>query len=113
MLLAGTGLGVLQWSCIRVSNLCICQIVLVQLERILLGFLVQISVYTAPELKYFITHSWYNLNLYCVCVSCLLTSGRIGYQLSGFGKECGPDALNYYSQIKSVYVAMDDVWTPY
>lgn len=36
-----------------------------------------------------------------------------GRKLSGFGKECGPDALNYYSQIKSVYVAMDDVWTPY
>ncbi|KAK7110062.1 4-trimethylaminobutyraldehyde dehydrogenase-like [Littorina saxatilis] len=36
-----------------------------------------------------------------------------GYKKSGLGRENGPDTLNYYSQIKSVYVEMNDVDCPY
>lgn len=36
-----------------------------------------------------------------------------GYKKSGLGRENGPDTLDYYSQIKSVYVEMNDVECPY
>uniref|UniRef100_A0A7S4U7E9 Aldehyde dehydrogenase domain-containing protein n=1 Tax=Guillardia theta TaxID=55529 RepID=A0A7S4U7E9_GUITH len=36
-----------------------------------------------------------------------------GRKESGFGKEGGVEAVSYYSQIKSVYVAMSNVWCPY
>jgi betaine-aldehyde dehydrogenase len=32
---------------------------------------------------------------------------------SGLGRENGPAALEHYSQLKSVYVAMADVDSPY
>ncbi|KAK6165839.1 hypothetical protein SNE40_022674 [Patella caerulea] len=36
-----------------------------------------------------------------------------GYKKSGLGRENGADTLDYYSQIKSVYVEMNDVDCPY
>ncbi|XP_071102502.1 4-trimethylaminobutyraldehyde dehydrogenase-like [Haliotis cracherodii] len=36
-----------------------------------------------------------------------------GYKKSGIGRENGRDTLDYYSQIKSVYVEMNDVDCPY
>ena len=36
-----------------------------------------------------------------------------GYKKSGIGRENGADALNYYSQIKSVYMEANDVDCPY
>ncbi|KAL8618016.1 hypothetical protein ACOMHN_021736 [Nucella lapillus] len=36
-----------------------------------------------------------------------------GYKKSGIGRENGPDTLDYYTQIKSVYVEMNDVDCPY
>jgi len=36
-----------------------------------------------------------------------------GRKQSGFGKECGLEAIQYYSQIKSVYVSTADVWSPF
>ena len=36
-----------------------------------------------------------------------------GYKKSGIGRENGPDTLDYYSQVKSVYVEMNDVDCPY
>ena len=36
-----------------------------------------------------------------------------GYKQSGLGRENGPDTLHYYSQVKSVYVEMNDVDCPY
>ena len=36
-----------------------------------------------------------------------------GYKKSGIGRENGADALNYYSQIKSVYMEGGDVDCPY
>ncbi|ESP01672.1 hypothetical protein LOTGIDRAFT_139335 [Lottia gigantea] len=36
-----------------------------------------------------------------------------GYKKSGLGRENGKDTLDYYSQIKSVYVEMNDVDCPY
>lgn len=36
-----------------------------------------------------------------------------GYKKSGFGRENGQDTLNYYSQMKSIYVEMNDVECPY
>ena len=36
-----------------------------------------------------------------------------GYKQSGFGRENGEVALSYYSQLKTVYVEMGDVDSPY
>jgi betaine-aldehyde dehydrogenase len=36
-----------------------------------------------------------------------------GYKRSGLGRENGRAALEYYTQLKSVYVAMGDVDAPY
>ncbi|XP_076435384.1 4-trimethylaminobutyraldehyde dehydrogenase-like [Babylonia areolata] len=36
-----------------------------------------------------------------------------GYKMSGIGRENGPETLDYYSQVKSVYVEMNDVDCPY
>ena len=36
-----------------------------------------------------------------------------GYKKSGLGRENGPDTLHYYSQVKSVYVEMNNVECPY
>lgn len=36
-----------------------------------------------------------------------------GYKQSGFGRENGKEALAYYSQVKSVYVEMGHVQSPY
>lgn len=35
-----------------------------------------------------------------------------GYKKSGIGRENGKVAMDYYSQLKSVYVEMGDVWCP-
>ena len=35
-----------------------------------------------------------------------------GCKLSGFGRENAADTLNYYSQLKSIYVEMNDVDCP-
>ncbi len=36
-----------------------------------------------------------------------------GYKKSGFGRESGIEALNYYTQVKSVYVETGDLWSPF
>ena len=36
-----------------------------------------------------------------------------GYKKSGIGRENGHAAMEYYSQLKSVYIEMNDVWCPY
>ncbi|KAL5007314.1 hypothetical protein ScPMuIL_016120 [Solemya velum] len=36
-----------------------------------------------------------------------------GFKMSGIGRENGPETLDYYSQIKSVYVEMGDVDAPF
>lgn len=36
-----------------------------------------------------------------------------GYKKSGLGRENGPDTLDYYTQVKSVYVEMGDVEAPF
>ena len=36
-----------------------------------------------------------------------------GYKKSGLGRENGPDTLHFYSQVKSIYVEMNDVDCPY
>lgn len=36
-----------------------------------------------------------------------------GYKKSGIGRENGPDAIEYYTQIKSVYVEMGDIDAPF
>ncbi|XP_045168036.2 4-trimethylaminobutyraldehyde dehydrogenase-like isoform X1 [Mercenaria mercenaria] len=36
-----------------------------------------------------------------------------GYKKSGIGRENGPEAIDYYSQVKSVYVEMNDVEAPF
>ena len=36
-----------------------------------------------------------------------------GYKKSGLGRENGADTLDYYTQIKSVYVEMGDVEAPF
>ena len=36
-----------------------------------------------------------------------------GRKESGFGKECGLEAIQFYSQVKSVYVASRNVWSPF
>ncbi|XP_061186013.1 4-trimethylaminobutyraldehyde dehydrogenase-like [Saccostrea echinata] len=36
-----------------------------------------------------------------------------GYKKSGLGRENGPDTLDYYTQVKSVYVEMGDVDAPF
>lgn len=36
-----------------------------------------------------------------------------GYKKSGIGRENGPEALDYYTQVKSVYVEMNDVEAPF
>ena len=36
-----------------------------------------------------------------------------GYKQSGFGRESGEVALTYYSQLKTVYVEMGNVQSPY
>lgn len=36
-----------------------------------------------------------------------------GYKKSGLGRENGPDTLRFYSQVKSIYVEMNDVDCPY
>lgn len=36
-----------------------------------------------------------------------------GYKKSGIGRENGPEAIDYYTQVKSVYVEMNDVEAPF
>ena len=36
-----------------------------------------------------------------------------GYKKSGLGRENGPEALDYYTQVKSVYVEMNDIQAPF
>ena len=36
-----------------------------------------------------------------------------GRKQSGIGKECGVEAIQFFSQVKSVYVAAADVWSPF
>lgn len=36
-----------------------------------------------------------------------------GYKMSGVGRELGEDAIDYYTQVKSVYVEMGDVESPF
>jgi betaine-aldehyde dehydrogenase len=36
-----------------------------------------------------------------------------GYKHSGIGRENGPEALKSYTQMKSVFVRLDDVESPY
>jgi len=36
-----------------------------------------------------------------------------GYKKSGLGRENGKSTLDYFSQLKAVYVESDDVWCPY
>lgn len=36
-----------------------------------------------------------------------------GYKKSGLGRENGPDTLDYYTQVKSVYVEMGNVEAPF
>lgn len=36
-----------------------------------------------------------------------------GYKKSGIGRENGPEALDYYTQVKSVYVEMNDIEAPF
>ncbi|XP_052796379.1 4-trimethylaminobutyraldehyde dehydrogenase-like [Mya arenaria] len=36
-----------------------------------------------------------------------------GYKKSGIGRENGPEAIEYYTQVKSVYVEMNDVEAPF
>lgn len=36
-----------------------------------------------------------------------------GFKKSGVGRENGTEAINHYTQLKSVYVEMNDVWAPY
>ena len=36
-----------------------------------------------------------------------------GYKKSGLGRENGPEALDYYTQVKSVYVEMNDLEAPF
>ena len=36
-----------------------------------------------------------------------------GYKMSGIGRECGEAALDYYTQVKSVYVEAGDVESPF
>lgn len=36
-----------------------------------------------------------------------------GYKMSGVGRELGEDSIEYYTQVKSVYVEMGDVASPF
>ena len=36
-----------------------------------------------------------------------------GYKMSGVGRELGEDTIDYYTQVKSVYVEMGDVDSPF
>ena len=36
-----------------------------------------------------------------------------GYKMSGVGRELGEDTLEYYTQVKSVYVEIGDVESPF
>ena len=36
-----------------------------------------------------------------------------GYKKSGLGRENGPQSLDYYTQVKSVYVEMNDIEAPF
>ena len=36
-----------------------------------------------------------------------------GYKKSGLGEENGPQSLDYYTQVKSVYVEMNDIEAPF
>ena len=36
-----------------------------------------------------------------------------GYKMSGVGRELSENAIDYYTQIKSVYVEMGDVESPF
>ena len=36
-----------------------------------------------------------------------------GYKKSGLGRENGPEALDHYTQVKSVYVEMNDIEAPF
>ena len=36
-----------------------------------------------------------------------------GYKMSGVGRELGEDSIDYYTQVKSVYVEMGDVGSPF
>lgn len=36
-----------------------------------------------------------------------------GYKKSGLGRENGPDALEEFTQVKSVYVEMNDIEAPF
>ena len=36
-----------------------------------------------------------------------------GYKMSGVGRELGEDSIDYYTQVKSVYVEMGDVVSPF
>lgn len=36
-----------------------------------------------------------------------------GYKKSGVGRELGEDTIKYYTQVKSVYVEMGDVESPF
>ncbi len=36
-----------------------------------------------------------------------------GYKKSGLGRESGLVTVQYYTQVKSVFVEMNDVWAPF
>ncbi len=36
-----------------------------------------------------------------------------GYKQSGIGRENGPETLHHYTQVKSVFVRLDDLESPY
>ena len=43
----------------------------------------------------------------------LLTCGCVARRRVSAGKECGLEAIQFYSQTKSVYVAAAPVWSPF
>lgn len=79
---------------------------------------------------------WFFLHVLCICRdltrahrvianlqagSCWINNYNVvpaevpfgGYKMSGVGRELGEDSIEYYTQVKSVYVEMGDVASPF